>query len=393
MRLIIYISLLSFAFTNKTYAITINWDGGGDYKTWTDPLNWDCDCLPGVNDFVVINTVIDTVEIPTGASVHVNEILVYWSFTVSTGATLVVDDKIRLWFGSDFINNGTITINGEGLYVTDTRYIINNGAINFNGTMDPSIDLSSSGMDTISFINNGSLNWNFSNFGFLYKLGKTGFVNQLSGSINSASILNNAGTFVNYGIITTNKSVSNVSSFTNESTGKIYCGRVGNGGNFTNNGSIVVENEGTLFCISNGGIWTSNGSIEVTGKNIVENSNEMHLNGPVVFNADLSYDGLVNDGNLFFGGTENNTQLNCKWTNNAGKVMTIETCENVIHNGPFINHGTLYNYGVFRHTHNEIPILGSFSNAGIFHSNVELIGFPPPTMPDPSVNYGIHLKK
>jgi hypothetical protein len=49
MRLFIYISLLSFAFSNKTYAITINWDNGGDGTAWTDPLNWDCNCLPGVS--------------------------------------------------------------------------------------------------------------------------------------------------------------------------------------------------------------------------------------------------------------------------------------------------------------------------------------------------------
>ena len=46
MKTIIYILFLS---VNNASAITINWDSGGDGTTWTDPLNWDCNCLPGVS--------------------------------------------------------------------------------------------------------------------------------------------------------------------------------------------------------------------------------------------------------------------------------------------------------------------------------------------------------
>lgn len=401
MKTIIYIFFFLVISVNNASATTINWDGGGDQHTWTDPLNWDCNCLPGVNDYAVLLTV-DSVGIPSGAVVHVNEILSYWDFTVSSGATLIVDDKIRLWFGSDFVNNGTININGEGLYVNDSRDIINNGTINFNGTVGASLIISSFGTDTISFINNGMLNWNSNNFGFLEKSGKTGFINQSSGSINfdqETNWLNNlGGTFINHGIIGNKGKIYNSGTFTNQTTGQINLINLNsdgilNNGLFTNHGLVDISNVGTQVCITNNWVWNSDGILNVDGKNILVNNHEMHLNGPTEANADIIYNGLVNNGDLFLGGSDYISTLNCRWTNNADKVMTIEACENVIHQGPFTNQGTLYNYGVFKHTHSEIPLLGTFSNHGIFYSNVELIGFPLPIMPEPSVNYGIHLKK
>jgi hypothetical protein len=396
---IIILILVTFSAT-RSAAITINWDGGGNGTTWTDPLNWDCDCLPGINDYAVLLTN-NSVVIPTGASVHVNEILAYWSLTVSTAATLTVDDKIRLWFGSDFVNNGTITINGEGLYVNDSRAIINNGTIHFNGTVGASLILSSFGMDTISFVNNGSLQWN-SNFGYLEKSGRTGFINQSLGSINfdqESNWLNNlGGTFINHGNIGNKGKIFNSGTFTNQATGQINLNNLNsegilNNSHFTNLGQVDISNVGTQVCITNNWVWQSAGTLHVEGKNIIVNHHEMHLDGPTACIADITYSGFVNNGDLYLGGSDYNTQLNCRWTNNASKVMTIEACENVIHQGPFINQGTLHNNGVFRHTHSDIPTLGTFNNSGVFYSNVDLIGFPPPMMPEPSTNNGIHLKK
>ena len=401
MKIIIAAMFFLFVLTSNTYAVTRNWDSGGDHHTWTDPLNWDCNCLPGVGDYAVLLTN-DSIAIPMGAMVHVDEILHYGELYLASGAILTVDNKIRFLDQGDFVNDGTINIHGEGLYVNDSRAIINNGTINFLGSIGASVILDAYGTDSISFINNGLLNWNNTPDGFFEKFGKTGFVNQLSGAIvfdlESNYINNLGGTFNNFGYIGNKGRILNAGNYTNHTTGNINFANINNGGiinngTFDNNGFINIGNEGLQYCLENNFIWSGIGSLEINGKNIAQNTHIMSLDGPVVLDADIAYNGLVNNGDLFLRGTDYNAQLNCRWSNLTGKYIFIDTCKNVIQNGPFINQGTLNNHGIYRLTHNSVPTLGDFINYGIFYSNIDLIGFPPPSMPDPSENYSIHVKK
>jgi len=52
-----------------TNAATISWDGGGDGASWTDPLNWSGDVLPGTADTAVLNVGADPTVTLSGPAV------------------------------------------------------------------------------------------------------------------------------------------------------------------------------------------------------------------------------------------------------------------------------------------------------------------------------------
>ena len=59
--------ILSFAVsTQPQFSPTVTWDGGGNGTSWTDPLNWSTDALPGTNDMVFIPAGISSSVTMTG---------------------------------------------------------------------------------------------------------------------------------------------------------------------------------------------------------------------------------------------------------------------------------------------------------------------------------------
>ncbi len=63
--------LLAFA-PPALSAATVSWDGGGDGETWSDPLNWSGDAVPGATDNVVIDVAgVESAILHTGSNTSV----------------------------------------------------------------------------------------------------------------------------------------------------------------------------------------------------------------------------------------------------------------------------------------------------------------------------------
>ena len=94
-------------------AAIISFDGGGDGTNWNDPLNWDCDCLPGADDDPRI--VGDYDVIISGGSVIVADFIY---LDMAAKLTIDVDAEVRcdqifmdLNMEPEIVNNGLIKSN------------------------------------------------------------------------------------------------------------------------------------------------------------------------------------------------------------------------------------------------------------------------------------------
>ncbi|MFO7906100.1 MAG: hypothetical protein R6U98_25805, partial [Pirellulaceae bacterium] len=108
----------------------VSWDGGGGDTSWTNPLNWDTDTLPGAEDDVVIDVAGDvTIEHASG-STTIRSLDCEENFDLAGGSlemmgaasringTFVMTSGTRLMVdGSDasLIVSGTATIDGASI--------------------------------------------------------------------------------------------------------------------------------------------------------------------------------------------------------------------------------------------------------------------------------------
>jgi len=113
LRATVFTLLLAFALPALS-ATTVSWDGGGDGETWSDPLNWSADAIPGAADNVVINV--------AGAE---NTILHTGSDT--TIASLTCEEPLTISGGSLTLTSGASSINGT-LTLNSGRSLVVNGA-------------------------------------------------------------------------------------------------------------------------------------------------------------------------------------------------------------------------------------------------------------------------
>jgi len=102
-------------------AVTVHWDGGGDGTSWSDPLNWDTDTLPGADDDVIINVTEDpTVTIDGSAgNVSVNSIESHEALMINGGSVT---------------STGSQTYNGPVILGADTT--LDGMDVTFAGTLD-----------------------------------------------------------------------------------------------------------------------------------------------------------------------------------------------------------------------------------------------------------------
>ncbi len=156
------------------------WDGGGDGFTWSDPLNWTGDQVPGVGANVLIpnmpgngfvEVIFDTVNI---GSVYSDErlILTYSNFAVSEGAVAA--------YGLDF-EGGTLV--GDWTTYGDSYW--NDGTLIFNATWNNLGSLDFAGFSASYLV--GTLN----NSGTITIGPSANIYTQGSGSSDQAGTLNN----------------------------------------------------------------------------------------------------------------------------------------------------------------------------------------------------------
>lgn len=396
---ILFIALIITISNLKSLAISINWNNGGDGTTWTDPLNWDCNCLPAMADAVTISYSGANVVIPTGSNIHIYRLLSYNNITIESGAILRTDFLINLWVDGIFINNGTINAYGEGMSIIDDHQVVNNGTINLEGT-DNYISLGfGTTINPATFTNNGSIVFNNTNLSILEVKSNGVFTNTSSGSITfnyATAILNViSGSFTNQGSIDTKGRIINTNTLVNTNSGTILVhnyseNAINNGGTLQNNGTILVNNPlpTALYCINNSGTISGTGSVSLSGYNTIYNSNTGHITfeGPVQLEGNPNFGGVFNQGNITFDNNSIST-INCTVNNQPIGVITIASCKRVIANANWQNYGTLINHGAFEINYAGITTHNLFTNYGIYVSNL------PAPNDSPTGNIGIHLYK
>ncbi len=383
-----FFTALLFIFTSfPSFGISIAWDGGGDNITWTNALNWDCNCLPGSNDVVtILNAAGATVIIPTGANVHIYRLNSFQNVTIQTGASLQSDYYINLLFNSNFINNGTINAYGEGIYATDSTQVTNNGFINIEGS-DNFLTLNGSyPSKPVTFTNNGSIVFNNVNLSILETRGSSVFNNSVTGHItfNYATALLNvvAGTFNNHGTIDTKGKIINSSNFINTNTGNILVHdyiqyAINNGGMLTNNGDIIVGSptSSALHCLNNSGTFNSSGSIDFSALNLIYNTGTCTIGGPADLTGQQQFGGIYNSGSLIFANPDWVLDITTKIWNTAIGSLTINSCKKLKSTGHIQNEGTINNNGYLDLTGSgayAYSSTGSFFNTGVFSSSFDV---------------------
>ncbi len=91
----------------------VYWDGGGDGESWSDPLNWDGDVLPGLGSDVVIDVAADpTVVVGQSQSVGVNSVLSRERLEFGNGSDLLLLAPSS--FEGDVVAGGGFELKGPG---------------------------------------------------------------------------------------------------------------------------------------------------------------------------------------------------------------------------------------------------------------------------------------
>ena len=98
-------------------ASTVTWDGGGDGRTWSDPMNWDGDYVPARTNDVVIPASGGGV-VHTGGTTEIRSLQCDRDFELAGGT-------VRLTGGDSAVNGmltlaprATLTVTGAGVTFT-----------------------------------------------------------------------------------------------------------------------------------------------------------------------------------------------------------------------------------------------------------------------------------
>ena len=103
------------AVTITVISTLITWDGGGDGSSWSDPLNWDTDTLPGASDDAVIDDPGSITVIHSTGTTAINSLTCKENLTFSGGSlTIAAASTID---GSLTISGGPLTVNGQSLTI------------------------------------------------------------------------------------------------------------------------------------------------------------------------------------------------------------------------------------------------------------------------------------
>lgn len=413
--ILIFFSSVLFAQTTRT------WNGSGDGTSWSDPLNWDCNCLPGSGEDVNIPVAFALSNINIAGIVTINGLNCWANLAIIAGATLTTQDFTYfqpgssltvngtlnltncgdVWFRADgsfgvqLINNGTITVHDSNLYFhsnngTGVPAFINNG--NFSAFSSPSFLLFA-----FDLRNNAAITNN--NTGVINLFAEKGITMNYAGS---SAVFDNFGSFASTGINqfrqTTNHTlgIMSFSNFTNIYS-SFYLPPIQVLSDFVNNGSIFMSNPAPGgwygIRIETTGNFTSNGVLNVTSERYpVLNNGSAIFGGQTQLNATSTLDGIINN-NLFTIQNAATTFFSNTIFQNAapGSVLTIANCKNV-QLKLLYNTGTVTNNGYIRFDPNNFSFSslvqsGTFTNNGIMENNAFFVNL------SPSENPGIFIQR
>ena len=402
MKHLFFVLIIWTCSATPSFSIDILWDGGGDNVTWTDPLNWNCNCQPGIGDAVTILNNAANVIIPTGSNIQIYSLHSYQEVTIQSGAVLRTDYLIRLWIDGIFTNNGTINAYGEGMTIIDDHQVINNGTINVEGPSN-FITVGGNSPNPALFTNNGTINFNTPTLGLLEVTSKSNFTNTVSGTINfnyNTSILNilaPTSFFINQGSINSKGRIINSGIFTNALLGSIYIHDFTNYGltnneTFTNNGEIIIDSpaSGALHCLKNVGTYSGNGYINFIADYLIHNSGTCTISGLTNLVGNQDYGGIFNSDSLTFNNADWILDISGKMWNTSTGTISVSACKNIKSTGKFQNNGTFNNLGYLQLKGNgpgAYISTGLFTNSGVYSSNFDV------PISEPTGNSGLHLPK
>ena len=130
----------SLAIAGFGQAATVSWDGGGDGVSWSDPLNWSGDALPGAADAVVVSgSFAGTTIVHGGASTSIASFDGYrlaisgGSFSVS--GTCLIRARLEYWGGTLLATPAIYNATLVGAGGTSPVTFVATGSSAFEGTL------------------------------------------------------------------------------------------------------------------------------------------------------------------------------------------------------------------------------------------------------------------
>lgn len=400
---------------------TVTWDGGGDATSWTDPVNWDCNCLPGSTDNVVIPVFYALSTITISGNQTINELNSWASITIQSGASLTTQDFTYFQPGSSLTVDGTLNLTncGDVWFRADGVFgvqLTNNGIITVNNSQ--LYFHSNNGTGVPSFVNNGSFTSTNTTPFVLFAIeldDNAVLTNNNSGTLNltgdrgitmrfadSSASFNNYGSFSSTGINqfkqTTNHPLANMfySNFTNiYSTYHIPPIEVSTV--FINNGNIFMSNpaSGGLYGIrvETTGSFTSNGLLDVTSEQFpILNNGTAILDGSTQLNATNTSGGIVNNNLFTIQNASTTFSSNTIFQNAAASsVLNIVNCK-IVQLKLLYNAGTVTNNGYVKFDPDNTSFsslwqTGTLTNNGVMENNAF------PVILSPIENPGIFIQR
>jgi hypothetical protein len=243
------ITPLSMVTSQRAYAATVTWDGGGDGFSFSDPPNWDTDTVPASTDSIVIGPADVTVSMDT-------------DFTLDSAGSITVSGAGQLVIpaGKALVNSGEMTLDYSVDEDVTTPSILVSSLASFSNP--GSILIANTGKNSTGIMNNGT----FTNSGIVdirSDNAKPNFgIYSIDGTMNNSGTINIQSTgfagIVRFGV------VDNSGTINIQNTNGI-----GMYATVNNTGTVMVENGGT----NSGGIYAfTSGPIDNTGEMTVANT-------------------------------------------------------------------------------------------------------------------------
>jgi hypothetical protein len=310
------------------FAATIHWDGGGDGRSWSDPLNWSGDRVPGVTDNVVLPAASATNVIYRGTQPSPRSVLNQGTLWINGNGS-----HAALTVGGSFTNRGTLLMQSsdggynETLTVGGTLHNASNGVIQVSPGTGGGRYLYA------NVVNNGTINVASGIALYCYGAGRT--FEQEGGRLSATGLLTWADGWFS------------------------FIGGTANGAVYVLNGALdVADTAGasTLFCAGNStllGIWAPGVTVWVQG------------NGTYSHATLTTAEGAVNAGTVRLESA--NGGYNC--TLNIGGTGFVNLDTGVIDvragagGGRSIS-GYLVNQGLVRATNTSVDLTGGYEVAG-----------------------------
>ncbi|MGE5356422.1 MAG: MopE-related protein [Deltaproteobacteria bacterium] len=422
MRCFIIVSLICILCRIEVTAISITWDGGGDASSWSDPLNWDCDCLPAASDDVSIPVAFALSNIQINGNHSVNQLNCWASLTILAGSSITTNAWTYFQPGSVVTVNGTLNFSNSNeiwfrAHDGFGTQLVNNGTININDSQ--LYFFSNSGTGVPSFVNNSTVTINNNVTFILYAVNMANnavLTNNTTGIITvnanlglfmagaePTALFNNYGTFSCNGISSFRSTVNNSTGIMNFNSyinlfDTYYKTPLEVYSSFINDGLINMANPqmdafyGLL--IHPTGALNSNGTMNITAQRFpVENKGSADLSGNTVLNTlsnNFSF-GIRNLGNMAIGNHLTSFFSNSNYFNLSTGSLTINTCKK-INLLSLQNYGTAVNNGQINLDPSD-PWVSSFSQIGTFTNNGIINHSNFPVALTPAENPGIFVQK